>query len=1003
MKKKLLILLFLMIIIIGGYYFYSNTNEAYGYTDEMANSSYSSEQFTKSELQDMIVSTGMSYFFNRDYTDYEQWGIDKASTYEWRKYTNSPEMVSKSNYFNITCSTFTGIVDLYSIGYDLSPYYKYSNMSYRNYDNSGKLTEYHSKDSTSNFQTAYLDYGKGVNASNTGMLFTKIFNAYDLIPECVNNSCNNIQYDIKDNHAKVVDGKTINQYAKDLVYYYETKLNDSNAINAARTSLINGTTKMSFNASSVDYTESEEEQATIKNTVINLLEPGDNLIYMRLNGSTISAHSMLYVGNIFGDEHGFLHSAGTDFNYRTDDSDGFVGEPYSFGEDERGIWYDTWESQKERNKISDFIFRSDNQKTYAFFIIRPVNRYCSTQNNQEKCYIGHGNDDESKNTIISEKFKKNSNTYVNNSVFRNKLKYLKTEQYQYFIHENESIIYEYINKYNSVNVNDIITYRLELINNSNLYNQNIEYGSTDGTITITAKVPDGTEYVSCIEGPAESCSYKDGYVEWKNVVTHDATAAKELKRITYKVRVKSNKSIKNEGMRINYSYQCSDSASTCNSYLQLGSMETAVNYTINDNTNIQKFQNAVDNRINENKNYSDNNGFTFISDIYINEFDIDLGSNFTNDNIRETVFKALPSNVEEEILNVNNNIQITNNTAFIKKTLINNEQKNINKMLIPGAYGGRKLNYNVEGNRATILFKKNIRGTLEIGDVLITWDFANDTNSNQVYSYLFYGYNNNNYPIFVQYRDGNYTKYGDGDSSGYQLLKKIYAYDLFAILRPTRVYGTGTITFNSNYSSNEIKEQDILLNDNIQLQKNTFTRDGYRFANWNTKADGTGTSYNDEQTTSFSKNQILYAIWEKANAYTINNYTVDETNNYISKIKVNSEVSTFKANIILENGYGISVDTKTVNNKQVLYTGGKTRITHGQDLYQEYTNVVIGDINGDGAINSADLLKIRQHLLGIKILNGAYFLSSDINYDNTINSADLLRERQHLLGTKPIN
>ena len=53
-------------------------------------------------------------------------------------------------------------------------------------------------------------------------------------------------------------------------------------------------------------------------------------------------------------------------------------------------------------------------------------------------------------------------------------------------------------------------------------------------------------------------------------------------------------------------------------------------------------------------------------------------------------------------------------------------------------------------------------------------------------------------------------------------------------------------------------------------------------------------------------------------------------------------------------------------------------------------------------INSADLLKIRQHLLGTNILSGAYFLSSDINYDYTINSADLLRVRQHLLGTKPI-
>ena len=72
-------------------------------------------------------------------------------------------------------------------------------------------------------------------------------------------------------------------------------------------------------------------------------------------------------------------------------------------------------------------------------------------------------------------------------------------------------------------------------------------------------------------------------------------------------------------------------------------------------------------------------------------------------------------------------------------------------------------------------------------------------------------------------------------------------------------------------------------------------------------------------------------------------------------------------------------------------------------IYKEYTNVIIGDINGDGVINSADLLKIRQHLLGINKLNGPYFLSSDINYDNTINSADLLKIRQHLLNVKRID
>jgi beta-lactamase superfamily II metal-dependent hydrolase len=137
--------------------------------------------------------------------------------------------------------------------------------------------------------------------------------------------------------------------------------------------------------------------------------------------------------------------------------------------------------------------------------------------------------------------------------------------------------------------------------------------------------------------------------------------------------------------------------------------------------------------------------------------------------------------------------------------------------------------------------------------------------------------------------------------------------------------------------------------------------------------------------------------------YEIKNYTVDESKKYINKIIVGTDLETFKSNIVLGSGYSVVVDTKTVNGKKLLYTGGKTKIMHGTTVVKEYTNIVIGDTNGDGLTNSADLLRLRQHLLGTKLLTGVYFIASDINYDNTINSADLLRVRQHLLGTKYIN
>ncbi|MBQ3923818.1 MAG: InlB B-repeat-containing protein, partial [Spirochaetales bacterium] len=84
--------------------------------------------------------------------------------------------------------------------------------------------------------------------------------------------------------------------------------------------------------------------------------------------------------------------------------------------------------------------------------------------------------------------------------------------------------------------------------------------------------------------------------------------------------------------------------------------------------------------------------------------------------------------------------------------------------------------------------------------------------------------------------------------------------------------GGYTIVFNANGGSGDMSSQYVSFGWRT-LSANTFTRTGYNFTGWNTKSDGTGTSYTNSQSvlnlsTENGASVTLYAQWR------INKYTV---------------------------------------------------------------------------------------------------------------------------------
>lgn len=131
-------------------------------------------------------------------------------------------------------------------------------------------------------------------------------------------------------------------------------------------------------------------------------------------------------------------------------------------------------------------------------------------------------------------------------------------------------------------------------------------------------------------------------------------------------------------------------------------------------------------------------------------------------------------------------------------------------------------------------------------------------------------------------KDGTGTKYDIG---------ALYTVDaeltLYAQYKENTV--TYTIKYDANGGENAPKEQTKTKGKELVLSTIVPTKEGYKFVNWNTKKDGTGTSYNAGAKYTTEASVILYAQYEKElneeeTKYTITFYTNDGTTEKSTKV-----------------------------------------------------------------------------------------------------------------------
>lgn len=124
----------------------------------------------------------------------------------------------------------------------------------------------------------------------------------------------------------------------------------------------------------------------------------------------------------------------------------------------------------------------------------------------------------------------------------------------------------------------------------------------------------------------------------------------------------------------------------------------------------------------------------------------------------------------------------------------------------------------------------------------------------------------------------------------------------------------------------------------------------------------------------------------------------NDKNNLKNKVSDLQELITTDLELEFQDNKG-----NILKENDLLGTGSKILVKENGNVLRIYTILIYGDSNGDGKINSIDLLKIQRHILELEKLEGIYLKASNVRKTGTKpTSVDLLLIQRHILGYQKI-
>ena len=127
---------------------------------------------------------------------------------------------------------------------------------------------------------------------------------------------------------------------------------------------------------------------------------------------------------------------------------------------------------------------------------------------------------------------------------------------------------------------------------------------------------------------------------------------------------------------------------------------------------------------------------------------------------------------------------------------------------------------------------------------------------------------------------------------------------------------------------------------------------------------------------------------------------------YITGIEPGTGAADFVKNVAVSASGSVKLLTSSGSeNSGKVATGNKVAVYDASgNLKKTYDIVIYGDINGDGAVNALDMIKLNRHILGKGTLTGAYLEAADANRKGDGgNALDMIIMNRHILGKSKIS